>query len=85
MENYGIELKLRIYSCQPDECSVANSFHSIDIVAVLQLNLDRLLARMWEEMGLVRVYSKPQGQPPDFTDPFVLSTVSICALYIPFG
>lgn len=41
----------------------------------LQLNLDRLLARMWEEMGLVRVYSKPQGQQPDFNEPFVLSTV----------
>ncbi|GJM94112.1 hypothetical protein PR202_ga10728 [Eleusine coracana subsp. coracana] len=38
------------------------------------LNLDRLLARMWDEMGLVRVYTKPQGQQPDFTDPVVLST-----------
>lgn len=44
----------------------------------LQLNLDRLLARMWEEMGLVRVYTKPQGQQPDFTDPVVLS--SVCSL-----
>lgn len=41
-----------------------------------QLNLDRLLARMWDEMGLVRVYTKPQGQQPDFTDPVVLSHVS---------
>ncbi|KAG9154952.1 hypothetical protein Leryth_012149 [Lithospermum erythrorhizon] len=24
-------------------------------------------------MGLVRVYTKPQGQQPDFTDPVVLS------------
>ncbi|KAH0916358.1 hypothetical protein HID58_030804 [Brassica napus] len=38
------------------------------------LNLDRLLARMWDEMGLVRVYSKPQGQQPDFDEPFVLSS-----------
>eukprot|EP00475_Leptophrys_vorax_P040957 TRINITY_DN76863_c0_g1_i1.p2 TRINITY_DN76863_c0_g1~~TRINITY_DN76863_c0_g1_i1.p2 ORF type:complete len:130 (+),score=15.07 TRINITY_DN76863_c0_g1_i1:38-391(+) len=29
---------------------------------------------MWEEMGLVRVYTKPQGQQPDFSDPVVLST-----------
>nr|VDC65952.1 unnamed protein product [Brassica rapa] len=34
----------------------------------------RLLARMWDEMGLVRVYSKPQGQQPDFDEPFVLSS-----------
>lgn len=40
-----------------------------------QLNLDRLLSRMWEEMGLVRVYTKPQGQQPDFSDPVVLSAV----------
>ncbi|KFK41687.1 hypothetical protein AALP_AA2G160000 [Arabis alpina] len=39
----------------------------------ITLNLDRLLARMWDEMGLVRVYSKPQGQQPDFDEPFVLS------------
>ncbi|PWA66075.1 P-loop containing nucleoside triphosphate hydrolases superfamily protein [Artemisia annua] len=34
-----------------------------------QLNLDRLLAKMWEAMGLVRVYTKPQGPQPDFSDP----------------
>lgn len=31
---------------------------------------------MWDEMGLVRVYTKPQGQQPDFSEPVVLSTVS---------
>lgn len=41
-----------------------------------QLNFDRLLAKMWDEMGLVRVYTKPQGQQPDFADPVVLSAVS---------
>jgi ribosome-interacting GTPase 1 len=45
-----------------------------------QLNLDRLLARMWDEMGLVRVYTKPQGQQPDFGDPVVLSAV--CCIMI---
>lgn len=30
---------------------------------------------MWDEMGLVRVYTKPQGQQPDFSDPVVLSAV----------
>ncbi|RWR78093.1 developmentally-regulated G-protein 2 [Cinnamomum micranthum f. kanehirae] len=46
----------------------------IYLLSMSQLNLDRLLAKMWEEMGLVRVYSKPQGQQPDFSEPFVLST-----------
>ncbi|XP_060172917.1 developmentally-regulated G-protein 1 isoform X2 [Lycium barbarum] len=47
--------------------------NSIVISCNLKLNLDRLLARMWEAMGLVRVYTKPQGQQPDFTEPVVLS------------
>lgn len=38
-----------------------------------ELNLDYLLTRMWEEMGLVRVYTKKRGQAPDFTEPLVLS------------
>ncbi|CAN6896189.1 unnamed protein product [Brassica oleracea] len=38
----------------------------------------RLLAKMWDEMGLVRVYSKPQQ--PDFDEPFVLSSVSGCTV-----
>ena len=46
-------------------------------ICLCQLNLDRLLARMWDEMGLVRVYTKPQGQQPDFSDPVVLSAVCV--------
>ncbi|CAI5460991.1 unnamed protein product [Closterium sp. Yama58-4] len=53
---------------------LARQPHSVVISANLELNMDHLLARMWEEMGLVRVYTKPQGQQPDFTDPVVLST-----------
>jgi ribosome-interacting GTPase 1 len=57
-----------------DVDKLARQPNSLVISCNLQLNLDRLLARMWEEMGLVRVYTKPQGQQPDFTDPVVLST-----------
>ncbi|KAL9247268.1 hypothetical protein vseg_020717 [Gypsophila vaccaria] len=39
----------------------------------MRLNLDRLLAKMWEEMGVVRVYTKPQGQQPDVSEPVILS------------
>uniref|UniRef100_M4DJC1 OBG-type G domain-containing protein n=1 Tax=Brassica campestris TaxID=3711 RepID=M4DJC1_BRACM len=44
------------------------------IVISCNLKANRLLARMWDEMGLVRVYSKPQGQQPYFDEPFVLSS-----------
>ncbi|KAL2629348.1 hypothetical protein R1flu_014034 [Riccia fluitans] len=53
---------------------LARQPNSIVISCNLKLNLDRLLARMWDEMGLVRVYTKPQGQQPDFSEPVVLST-----------
>ncbi|CAA6660933.1 unnamed protein product [Spirodela intermedia] len=53
---------------------LARQPNSVVISCNLKLNLDRLLSKMWEEMGLVRVYTKPQGQQPDFSDPVVLST-----------
>lgn len=39
----------------------------------MNLNLDYLLEELWRSMGLIRVYTKPRGEPPDFTDPVVLS------------
>lgn len=37
------------------------------------LGLDMLLARMWDAMGLVRVFTKRAGGRPDFSGPVVLS------------
>ena len=34
----------------------------------------RLLAKMWDYMGLIRVYTKRRGAPPLFNDPLVLSS-----------
>lgn len=36
------------------------------------LNLDFLLKKMWEYLALVRVYTKPRGTKPDFSDPMIL-------------
>jgi uncharacterized protein len=38
-----------------------------------KLNLDGLLDKMWDYMGLQRVYTKRRGQAPDLTEPVVLS------------
>lgn len=65
---YGFDSTICIFLQLLSTCRV--------LVVWFQLNLDRLLARMWDEMGLVRVYTKPQGQQPDFSEPVVLSTVS---------
>nr|POF05301.1 isoform 2 of developmentally-regulated g-protein 2 [Quercus suber] len=58
-----------------DVDNLARQPNSVVISCNLMLNFDRLLAKMWEEMGLVRVYTKPQGQQPDFSDPVALSAV----------
>jgi len=36
---------------------------------------DELKAKMWEYLGLTRVYTKRKGQPPDLSEPVVLSTI----------
>jgi len=35
-------------------------------------NIDELLEKMWGMLDLVRVYTKPRGQAPDYTAPVVL-------------
>jgi len=48
--------------------------HSIVISCNMQLNLDLLLDSIWEHLGLVRVYTKKKGQPPNFDEPLVLTS-----------
>jgi len=47
--------------------------HTVVISCNMRLNLDTLLDNMWDEMALVRVYTKPPGGKPDFEEPVVLS------------
>jgi small GTP-binding protein len=35
-------------------------------------NLDELLERIWEKMDLLRIYTKPKGQVPDYEAPVIL-------------
>ena len=53
--------------------TLARQPDSIVISVRQKLNLDYLLARMWDAMGLVRVYCKKRGCPPDLDEPVVLS------------
>ena len=55
-------------------CSCACIASQVVISCNMRLNLETLLDRMWEEMALVRVYTKPPGGKPDFDEPVVLST-----------
>ena len=47
---------------------------SIVISIYMNLNLDLMLQKMWSYMGLIRIYTKRRGQPPDLTEPVVLSS-----------
>lgn len=45
------------------------------------LSLDYLIERMWDELGLVKVYTKKRGAHPDLTDPICLrkgATIEVC-------
>lgn len=38
--------------------------------------MDGLLEKIWEYLSLIRVYTKPRGQIPDYSSPVVLSSSS---------
>ncbi|KAK1926345.1 P-loop containing nucleoside triphosphate hydrolase protein [Papiliotrema laurentii] len=46
--------------------------NSVPISSKLMLNIDELMDVMWEKLDLVRIYTKPRGQVPDYTAPVVL-------------
>ncbi|KAF8192478.1 P-loop containing nucleoside triphosphate hydrolase protein [Pholiota molesta] len=45
---------------------------SVPISSREWLNIDELIAKMWETLSLVRVYTKPRGLAPDYSSPVVL-------------
>jgi len=69
---------LYVYN-KADACSLeevdelARKPNSVCISCYMSLGLDYLLERMWDDMGLVRVYTKKTGSKPDFTEPVILS------------
>jgi len=46
--------------------------HSIPISAHHEWNFDDLLEKMWAYLDLVRIYTKPKGQLPDYSAPIVM-------------
>ena len=45
---------------------------SVVISIYMNLNLDFMLQKMWDYLGLIRIYTKRRGQLPDLTEPIVL-------------
>nr|CAB3239961.1 developmentally-regulated GTP-binding protein 1 [Phallusia mammillata] len=50
--------------------------HCVPISAHHKWNFDDLLEMMWEYLKLIRIYTKPKGQLPDYEAPVVLSSVN---------
>ncbi|OXA52869.1 GTP-binding protein 128up [Folsomia candida] len=48
--------------------------HCVPISAHHKWNFDDLLEKMWEYLKLIRIYTKPKGQLPDYNSPVVLSS-----------
>jgi len=51
---------------------VARLPDTVVISAHWKLNLDFLLDKMWEYLDVVRLYTKPRGKRPDFSEPVVV-------------
>jgi small GTP-binding protein len=47
---------------------------SVVISIYMKLNIDLMLQRMWQYLGLCRVYTKRRGQAPDLLEPVVLTS-----------
>jgi len=52
---------------------LAREPHAVVISVSRKLNFDYLLGRLWNEMEVIRVYTKKKGCFPDFRDPLVIT------------
>uniref|UniRef100_A0A0V0JAE1 Developmentally-regulated GTP-binding protein 1 n=2 Tax=Schistocephalus solidus TaxID=70667 RepID=A0A0V0JAE1_SCHSO len=48
--------------------------HCVPLSAHHKWNFDDLLEMMWEYLSLVRIYTKPKGQLPDYSSPVILKS-----------
>ena len=48
--------------------------HSVVCSVSMNLNLEDVIDEMWRHMGLIRIFTKKKGAPPDLQQPFVVKT-----------
>ena len=46
--------------------------YSVPVSSKDWLNVDELIEKMWDTLNLVRVYTKPRGLAPDYSQPVIL-------------
>ena len=56
--------------------------HYVPISAKDEWNFDGMLETMWDHMELLRIYTKPKGQIPDYNEPVVMpkERLGICSV-----
>ena len=59
--------------CIEEINELARQQDSVVISCNMKLNLDYLIERIWQKLGLVRVYTKKPGNKPDFNEPLILT------------
>jgi len=47
--------------------------HYVPVSAKDEWNFDELMAKIWDYLDLIRIYTKPKGQIPDYEAPVILS------------
>lgn len=52
---------------------LARESFAVCVSVNMKLNLDGLLERVWQELDVVRVYTKKKGMYPDFSDPMIIT------------
>ncbi len=52
---------------------------AVMISADADINLDGLKEKIYKEFGFIRIYMKPQGQPPDMDEPMIMKGNSMVA------
>ncbi|KAF9243847.1 developmentally regulated GTP-binding protein [Melanogaster broomeanus] len=58
--------------CLSQVDKLARTENTVVISCEMDLNLDYLIERIWESLGLVKVYTKKRGERPDLSDPVCL-------------
>lgn len=56
-----------------DVDELARQPNSTVISSGMKLGLDLLKERLWEMLGIVRIYTKKKGSPPDLSEPLILT------------
>ncbi|KAG5188168.1 DRG1, developmenally regulated GTPase 1 [Tribonema minus] len=50
--------------------------HHVVVSAHHRWNLDELMEKIWEYCNMIRIYTKPKGQIPDYNEPVILHDTS---------